>query len=44
MPVPSGASLRAQQASREAAARAPIEAFFTPFNARDNEALKKTLH
>jgi hypothetical protein len=31
-------------AAREAAARAPIEAFFAAFNARDNEALKKTLH
>jgi hypothetical protein len=30
--------------SREAAARAPIDAFFKAFNARDNEALKKTLH
>jgi hypothetical protein len=29
---------------REAAARAPIDAFFKAFNARDNEALKKTLH
>jgi hypothetical protein len=37
--------LAAMQApSREAAARAPIEAFFTAFNARDNEALKRTLH
>jgi hypothetical protein len=34
----------AQQNSREAEARAPIEAFFKAFNARDNEALKKTLH
>jgi hypothetical protein len=32
------------QRSREADARAPIEAFFKAFNARDNEALKKTLH
>src|SRR5574342_214100 len=32
------------QQSREAAARSPIEAFFTAFNARDNDALKKTLH
>jgi hypothetical protein len=31
-------------ASREAVARAPIDAFFTAFNARDNEALKRTLH
>ena len=31
-------------AAREAAARAPIDAFFKAFNARDNEALKKTLH
>lgn len=29
---------------REVEARAPIEAFFKAFNARDNEALKKTLH
>jgi hypothetical protein len=34
----------AQQSSHEAEARAPIEAFFKAFNARDNEALKKTLH
>ncbi len=34
----------AQAPSREAAARAPIDAFFKAFNARDNEALKKTLH
>jgi hypothetical protein len=34
----------AQAAAREAAARAPIDAFFTAFNARDNDALKKTLH
>ena len=33
-----------QQPSREAAARAPIEAFFQAFNARDNDALKRTLH
>jgi hypothetical protein len=33
-----------ERAEREIAARAPIEAFFTAFNARDNEALKKTLH
>jgi hypothetical protein len=32
------------QRSREADARAPIEAFFKAFNARDNDALKKTLH
>ncbi len=30
--------------SREAQARAPIDAFFKAFNARDNEALKNTLH
>jgi hypothetical protein len=36
--------LAAQAPSREAAARAPIDAFFTAFNARDNEALRKTLH
>ena len=36
---------RAQtSSSREAAARAPIEAFFKAFNARDNEALKRSLH
>ncbi len=34
----------AQTPSREAAARAPIDAFFAAFNARDNGALKKTLH
>jgi hypothetical protein len=34
----------AQPGSREAAARAPIEAFFKAFNARDNDALKRTLH
>ena len=33
-----------QSRSREVEARAPIEAFFKAFNARDNEALKKTLH
>lgn len=39
------AALRAQPKSpREAEARAPIDAFFRAFNARDNEALKKTLH
>lgn len=37
-------ALRAQGPAREAEARAPIEAFFKAFNARDNEALKKTLH
>jgi hypothetical protein len=37
-------ALAAQAPSREAAARAPIDAFFKAFNARDNEALKKTLH
>ena len=42
--VPGLASLGAQPGSREAAARAPIDAFFKAFNARDNEALKKTLH
>ncbi len=35
---------RAQRAPYEAEARAPIEAFFKAFNARDNDALKKTLH
>ena len=30
--------------ARAAEARAPIDAFFKAFNARDNEALKKTLH
>jgi len=34
----------AQRPAREAEARAPIDAFFTAFNARDNESLKKTLH
>jgi hypothetical protein len=34
----------AQRSPRESEARAPIEAFFTAFNARDNAALKKTLH
>ena len=33
-----------QGASRESEARAPIEAFFKAFNARDNVALKKTLN
>src|SRR5262249_5802860 len=33
-----------QPASREAQARAPIDAFFAAFNARDNEALRRTLH
>ena len=37
-------SATAQQVTREVEARAPIEAFFKAFNARDNEALKKTLH
>ena len=36
--------LAQQQASRELEARAPIDAFFKAFNARDNDALKKTLH
>src|SRR5262249_14641707 len=36
--------LRAQTTTREAMARAPIDAFFKAFNGRDNEALKKTLH
>jgi hypothetical protein len=31
-------------ASREKEARAPIDAFFAAFNARDNEALKRTLN
>ena len=30
--------------ARELQARAPIDAFFKAFNARDNDALKKTLH
>ena|SRR5882672_6388237 len=35
----------AQEGSgRELQARAPIDGFFKAFNARDNEALKKTLH
>ena len=33
-----------QPTSLERDARAPIEAFFKAFNARDNEALKKSLH
>jgi hypothetical protein len=33
-----------ERSAREIAARAPIDAFFTAFNARDNDALKKTLH
>ena len=33
-----------QATTLERDARAPIEAFFKAFNARDNEALKKTLH
>ena len=32
------------RSARETDARAPIEAFFKAFNARDNDALKKTLH
>jgi hypothetical protein len=38
------ASSATAQVSPEVEARAPIEAFFKAFNARDNEALKKTLH
>ena len=38
------ATLVMQTPSREAAARAPIEAFFKAFNARDNDALKLTLN
>ena len=37
-------TLQASTPAREAAARAPIDAFFKAFNARDNEALRKTLH
>jgi hypothetical protein len=33
-----------ERSAREAAARAPIDAFFKAFNGRDNDALKKTLH
>ena len=33
-----------QPSARETAARAPIDAFFKAFNARDNDALKKTLN
>jgi len=33
-----------ERSAREAAARAPIDAFFKAFNARDNDALQKTLH
>jgi hypothetical protein len=40
-----GAPLGGRQGGgREAAARSPIDAFFKAFNARDNDALKKTLH
>ena len=42
--VMAAASPAGAQRSREADARAPIEAFFKAFNARDNDALKKTLH
>lgn len=38
------ASIAHGQASPDADARAPIAAFFAAFNARDNEALKRTLH
>ncbi len=38
------AGVSGQAPSRETAARAPIDAFFKSFNARDNEALKQTLH
>jgi len=40
----SGQPTGAQAPSRESAARAPIDAFFEAFNARDNDALKRTLH
>jgi hypothetical protein len=33
-----------QRSAREIEARAPIDAFFKAFNARDNEALKRTLN
>jgi hypothetical protein len=33
-----------QRPAREVEARVPIDAFFKAFNARDNDALKKTLH
>ncbi len=33
-----------ERSAREIEARAPIDAFFTAFNARDNDALKRTLH
>lgn len=39
-----GAPFAQERSAREMAARAPIDAFFKAFNARDNEALKKTLH
>ena len=43
--VVTAAPWRGQQtSSRESEARAPIDAFFTAFNARDNGALKKTLN
>ena len=38
------AGVSGQAPSRETASRAPIDAFFKAFNARDNEALKQTLH
>src|SRR5215475_998839 len=44
MVVAAGAAQPGTPRSREADARAPIDAFFKAFNARDNEALKKTLH
>ena len=42
--VVTSSSTAGAQRSREADARAPIDAFFKAFNARDNDALKKTLH
>ncbi len=36
-------ALAPQSPSRESEARAPIDAFFKAFNARDNDALKKTM-
>ena len=42
--VVTASSTAGAQRSREADARSPIDAFFKAFNARDNDALKKTLH
>ena len=42
--VVTASSTPGAQRSRETDARSPIDAFFKAFNARDNDALKKTLH